>query len=661
MQSVAQGTPTATASLTYNSDGTVATATGAGNGSNHTTYTYTNHQLTGITPVTGSSLTSRAITYDDFGRINTETDGRGNTTTYGYDKDDRLLSTTFSDGTHSVVNTFDDAGKLLTSADANGTTTNTYDQLERLLTTVNTAGGDTETYTYDQASNLISTTDGFGTTTNSYDTSNVLLSTKYPHSGAFQYLYYTTDDHGRRTDTYLQSDASKTNWQGHTHYTYDTSGRVTNVTAQTGSAPTTITTVFNTDYCYNAGSAAPTCSTTQTSDRSQLQWSKDNLTGGLTTTYAYDGSGRLQSATQSGGSNANTYNYTYDARGNRLTAVVTGATPSSQTLTYNAANQITSTGYTYDGAGNLTASPGNTYTYNGAEQMTQAVTGTVTSTYTYAGASQREVLSEAFSGRTYKITYGRTDANGQPVLEGYNVNGNQAYMYSDPKTGQPIMLSTSADQDCLYVWDGIGNPVGLLTDFNSNAFSYSFDPYGAANLTGGGTGNGTSQNPYLFKAGIQDRATGMVKFGVRWYDPTTGRWTQQDTLDVPLDPADANRYSFAGADPINGADPGGQLQTLIGASGCALYICASLGVSIGSNAWALTDGIGVGTDPAAATGGVSFSTGDPSNGGAGELGCGIGPFVGSVNTNGETAGGVATDWSSGVCDAQFTAQWAFSY
>ncbi|ERK67240.1 RHS repeat-associated core domain protein [Leifsonia aquatica ATCC 14665] len=319
--------------------------------------------------------------------------------------------------------------------------------------------------------------------------------------------------------------------------------------------------MFDTSYCYNTASAAPTCATGTTTDRSQLQWSKDNLSGQVTA-YAYDGSGRLQSATQTGGTANNTYAYTYDARGNRLTAVVTGATPSSQTLTYNAANQITTTGYSYDGAGNLTAAPGAAYTYNGAQQMTQAVTGGVTSTYTYAGAGQNQVPSESYSGRTYKITYGRTDSNGLPVIEGYNVNGNQAYLLSDPKTGQPIMLSTSADQDCLYVMDGIGNPVGLITDFALSSYTYTFDPYGAANLTAGGTGNGAAQNPYLFKSGIQDRATGLVKFGLRWYNPVTGTWTQQDTLDTPLDPANANRYAYAGGDPINGNDPGGLDATL---------------------------------------------------------------------------------------------------
>ncbi|BDZ48622.1 hypothetical protein GCM10025867_08630 [Frondihabitans sucicola] len=57
--------------------------------------------------------------------------------------------------------------------------------------------------------------------------------------------------------------------------------------------------------------------------------------------------------------------------------------------------------------------------------------------------------------------------------------------------------------------------MGLLVDFAANAFSYSYDPYGQQALTAGGSGNGASQNPYAFKAGITDRASGLVKFGIR--------------------------------------------------------------------------------------------------------------------------------------------------
>jgi len=192
--------------------------------------------------------------------------------------------------------------------------------------------------------------------------------------------------------------------------------------------------------------------------------------------------------------------------------------------------------------------------------MTPAVVSGVTSTYAYAGASQSQVLAETRGGSspiTTKLVYGRTDANGQPEIEQYSINGNQAYVFDDPTTGQPLGIVTSADQACMLVFDGTENPVGLLTNSATVAFAYKYDPWGVQTLTAGGTGNGAGQNPHAFHAGIKDPSSGLVKFGQRWYNATTGTSTQQDTPDSPLDPANANRYAYAGDDPINGSDPTG--------------------------------------------------------------------------------------------------------
>lgn len=208
----------------------------------------------------------------------------------------------------------------------------------------------------------------------------------------------------------------------------------------------------------------------------------------------------------------------------------------------------------------------------------------VSTNYTYAGADQKMLLSAATDGgRSYNYTYGKNDQQGNPQLTTNTSNGNGAHVYSDPITGQALMLTTSSDIDALYVWDGLGNPVGLLTDFATNSFSYSYDPYGVQALTAGGTGNGAGQNPYAFKAGITDRASGLVKFGIRWYEAETGTWTQQDTLDVPLNPSNANRYGFAGLDPVNGFDPTG------------LVDCSFIGVASGLAALGGVGGIVGGT------------------------------------------------------------------
>lgn len=143
------------------------------------------------------------------------------------------------------------------------------------------------------------------------------------------------------------------------------------------------------------------------------------------------------------------------------------------------------------------------------------------------------------------------------------------------------MLRTSSGMQSLYVHDGAGNPVALLTSAGYTAFAYNYDPYGVPALTADSGGLGTSQNPYTFKAGIQDRTTGFIKYGQRWYNPTTGRWTQQDTLDTPLNPHNANRYAFAANDPINNSDPLGLYSFGEGVSDCAVGAATNAAIGLG--------------------------------------------------------------------------------
>ncbi len=108
-----------------------------------------------------------------------------------------------------------------------------------------------------------------------------------------------------------------------------------------------------------------------------------------------------------------------------------------------------------------------------------------------------------------------------------------AYIEHDPVTGDPLLLKTSFGMQALYVYDASRNPIALLTSGAYVALAQKFDPYGTNTVTTDAGGNGPRQNPYGFANGIQDRATGFVKFGHRWYNPTDGRFTQQDTLDAP--------------------------------------------------------------------------------------------------------------------------------
>ena len=67
--------------------------------------------------------------------------------------------------------------------------------------------------------------------------------------------------------------------------------------------------------------------------------------------------------------------------------------------------------------------------------------------------------------------------------------------------------------------------------------------------------------PLGFAGGIWDSDTGLVRFGVRDYDPRVGRWTAPDP--IRFQAGDANLYRYVGNLPTVLTDPTGMVTTVI--------------------------------------------------------------------------------------------------
>jgi RHS repeat-associated protein len=97
--------------------------------------------------------------------------------------------------------------------------------------------------------------------------------------------------------------------------------------------------------------------------------------------------------------------------------------------------------------------------------------------------------------------------------------------------------------------------------------------------------------PVGFGGGLWDGTTGLVRFGVRDYDPAAGRWTARDP--ALFRAGQANLYVFAGNDPVNNRDPGGMVS--VEASAYALVgIGIKLGVTGEGFSFCWNAGVGVG-------------------------------------------------------------------
>jgi RHS repeat-associated protein len=369
--------------------------------------------------------------------------------------------------------------------------------------------------------------------------------------------------------------------------------------------------------------------------------------GTHTSTYTYDAAGRLGSVKKDNGP---AVNYTYDSHGNLTN-------PSAGAASYNSTDQVTAVGataYTYDSNGNLTGRGSDTFTYDARGELLAATVGGTTVQYTY-DALQRRVARVEGGAKT-------------------------EYLYGDPR--QPLRVTASRQGGVLtyYFYDDSGRPFAF--ERAGQRFYLGSDAVGTTRIVRNGDGTTVKEidvdvwgnvladsNPGFaldlgFAGGMRDRVTGFVRFGVRDYDPVTGRFVSPDPTGFAIG---YHRYAYAGDDPINSVDPAGT-----GSIGAEYYELVGGGfeLSWGSNGWTVCVliGFGVGgsfsaenssTTANAAGGGASFSA---SEGGPGsEVGssvdyfeedCGntsvkasldgrVGPFQAKLGLQGDNGGNIS--------------------
>jgi RHS repeat-associated protein len=517
------------------------------NGNTNTTaYGYdTAGNLTNITPP--APLGPRAFTYDGAGRVLTGTDGRGNTTHYTYDANDRTTqvsqAATSCPAATCVAYTYDPAGNLTSRTSPTGVTSYTYDGLNRPITKTQ-AGVLAATATYDPASNLTSYTDSTGTIGYGYDIANRLVSLAEPGGSCPAYptlvsipnstacTGFSYDNANRRTATNYPSGQTSTT-------TYDGAGRVTWVEAMNAAGE-------DLAWRYYAYQSAPVT----LADESLL--ARTASQNGPTTTYGYDGMNRLTSATTATGI---TSSWAYDNDGNRTTATKTG-TPTVYSA-YNGADQLCwtstvstgvcasppagATNYSYDVSGNQTSDQLGattlTNSFNVFNQLTDTlIGGTTTQANTYAAVGNAERLT---AGATSFI-------NGTLGITSQTTSGASINYIRDP-SGNLIAMHT-AGQSYYYTTDKQGSVIALTDSTQALAATYAYDPWG--NTTS--TGPLAATNPWTYATGYTDTATGYLKLGARYYNPTTARFTQPDPSGQ-----EPNTYNYASCNPTNNTDPTG--------------------------------------------------------------------------------------------------------
>ena len=517
-----------------------------------TTFAYdTNGNLITTTDPLGNA-TQRV--YDAVSRLTALTDPRGLQTQFRYDGLNRV--TEIADARQGITRfSYDPNGNLLTVADAkNQTTSYTYDSMDRLSTRKD-ALNRSESYQYDLAGNLSQFTDRKNQqTTFAYDALNRRTTATYPDSTT-SFIYDSVGRLTKASDTAtgagtidfaydtLDRLIQEVTGQGSVSYQYDVLGRRTNMVAN-GQQPV--------GYTYDAASRLTQVA--QSSLAVGLGYDNANRRTSLTypngtsTSYTYDVASRLTTINHIGPSGIiEALTYQYDAAGNRTSLARNNGTasllPSAvASATYDAANEQTQfAGATlaYDANGNLISDGVNTYQWDARNRLV-SISGGATATFNYDALGRR--TSKTVNGVASQFAYDGNDISAE--IGGGAVG---ASYLSSLNIDEPFIRQTSTGNEHFHT-DALGSSLALSNAQGSSAITYTYEPFGKTTVTG------TSASAFQY-TGRENDGTGLYYARTRYYNPSLGRFIQQDP--IGFWGGDLNLYAYVHGNPMNLADPYG--------------------------------------------------------------------------------------------------------
>ena len=183
------------------------------------------------------------------------------------------------------------------------------------------------------------------------------------------------------------------------------------------------------------------------------------------TTYTYDALNRLTGWYDP--STETTTTYTYDASGNLTEVKEDDLT--TESFTFDVANQITNPGFTYDADGNLTSDGEKTILYDGKGRLVKVTEGETTlaeMTYDYL---DRRTSLETQDGSTY-FHYVAADVVAETDY------GAIIASYTYGPAG--IQSMTRGGETYFYERNGHGDVVSLTEDTGVIVNAYTYDPWG---------------------------------------------------------------------------------------------------------------------------------------------------------------------------------------
>jgi RHS repeat-associated protein len=545
-----------TTKMSYDSEGRAATATNALN--QIVTVGYEGADFSSITDALGrttkvfhdaagqirsivNALGQRSVlTYDEAGRLIETDDPMGNSVKFGYDVNGNMISSTDQRGNVTIY-AYDAMDRRISRKDALNATEIASYTLWGSLNSFTARNGQIASLVYDTA--LRPTLIHFGSTVSApttyesmisyiYDKGDRLLAAVDSSSGEIDYAYNSFDQVTQETTSL-----------GYVQYDFDSIGRRTQMRASQQAAVS---------YAYddldrlseidNAGSAVHFVYDAVN------RYASIELRNGITEVFSYDVASQLSAIVyKTATATLGDLLYAYDAGGRVVgfTGSLAKVELPSATIgrTYNANNQISLPGYTYDANGRLISDGVSAFTWNARDQLIQ-INGAYSAQFAYDawGRRRRKVVG----GDAVQFLY-----DGPNIIQ-HLVDGAAPVATDNFLTGAGVDQTFGRGNgpgQVDYLTDHLGNTLAL-TDAEANlSTEYSYEVYGRASQAG------VAGSKDVAFTGREDDGTGLIFMRARYYDSGTGRFLSEDPLG--LAGGFANLYIYVGGNPMNAIDPSG--------------------------------------------------------------------------------------------------------
>jgi len=268
-----------------------------------------------------------------------------------------------------------------------------------------------------------------------------------------------------------------------------------------------------------------------------------------TQTFGYDSLNRLTTEQENSGSSWSQTN-AYDRYGNRWIDYGSG----NHNLAFSTStNRITTSGFSYDFAGNLTNDTMHGYTYDAENHFVKVDNVTA---YSYDGEGKRV---RKFVGENTRFVYG---IGGQLIAE---FDGSSGALKKEYVYGGGMQATIDSTNGIQYTTsDILGSPRVVTNSSGSVVSRHDYMPFGEELFAG--TGGRTSTMGFSGNDGIRkkftgyerDNETGLDFAQARYFASTQGRFNSPDPVGGhAADPQSWNRYAYVGNNPLTATDPTG--------------------------------------------------------------------------------------------------------